>query len=61
MKKFKVTRIMQYTETVYIEADSENDAIDNSAYIEGIVNNDEAWYDSIAEEITDSEYEEAGV
>lgn len=51
MPKFKVTKVHQYTETVYVEADSISEARDLAGEIEGEVNNDDSYYDCRVEEI----------
>lgn len=59
MKYYKVIKIMQYTEVFYVEAESEDEAVSNSEYLEGIQNHDDTWMDSSAKEITEYEYLEA--
>lgn len=56
MPYFKIDKVMQYTETVYIEADSLGEAEDKSGQEEGQVNNDDIWYDSNGYEISEEEY-----
>ncbi len=60
VKKYKVVRIMQYTEVAYIEANNIEEALDASSEVECVTNHDDTWMDSHAKEITDEEYESAG-
>jgi DNA-dependent RNA polymerase auxiliary subunit epsilon len=48
--KFEVTKVYQYTETVYVEADSAQEARDLASEIEGQINNDDTYYDCIVME-----------
>jgi hypothetical protein len=59
MPFFKLTKTMQYTETVYIEANDSIQAQDNSGAEEGDMNHDDIWVDSRAKEITEDEFQEA--
>ena len=61
MPYYKVDKVFKYTETVYIEAENPEQAKDNAGAVEGEHNNDDTWYDAIALEITEREYNsEAG-
>ena len=51
MTRYKVTKVFQYTETVYVEADSISEARDVAGETEGEVNNDDSYYDCIVEGI----------
>lgn len=51
MPEFKVTKVYQYTETLYVEADSISEARYLAGEIEGEVNNDDSYYDCRVEEI----------
>lgn len=51
MAKYEVTKVFQYTETVYVEAESISEARDIAGEVEGVVNNDDSYYDCIVEEI----------
>lgn len=50
-QKYKVTKVFQYTETVYVEAESYSEAREIADETEGEVNNDDNYYDCIVEEI----------
>jgi len=56
MPLWKITRTMEYTETGYIEADSNSEAETESLDHEFSVNHDDTWTDSSAEEITEEQY-----
>ena len=58
MPYYLVTKTMQYTEEVYIEASTMKEACDLSGLEEGSRNWDDSWYDSTATEITEEEYKE---
>lgn len=49
--EYKVTKVYHYTETVYVEADSAQEARDLASEIEGEFNNDDTYYDCIVKEI----------
>lgn len=51
MAKYKVTKVFQYTETVYVDAESSSEARDIAGEVEGEVNNDDSYYDCIVEEV----------
>ena len=58
MAFFKVKKTMQYTETVYVEAESEEEACAISGQVDGVVNADDSWYDSVAIEVSEGEFNE---
>jgi hypothetical protein len=51
--KYEVTKVYQYTETVYVEAEAESaqEARDLASEIEGEFNNDDTYHDCIAKEV----------
>ena len=57
MPFFKINKVMQYTETVYLEADSLEQEKDNSGCEEGEINHDDSWIDATGSKITQEEYE----
>jgi hypothetical protein len=57
MPFYEVKKTMQYTETVYVEADSAKEANDKSGEMDGDYNNDDTWHDSSATEIEADEFE----
>jgi hypothetical protein len=59
MPFYKVEKVMQYTETVYVEADSEREAKDAAGAVDGYHNGDDIWYDcEDAEEVDQEEFED---
>ena len=56
--KYLITNTIQYTETVLIEADNEDEARDKSYNIEGERYHDDELYDSEIEELTDEQWED---
>lgn len=59
MPYYKVTKTYQYTETIYVEADSKREAEEMSGSETGYQNHDDTWFDSDAVEIdSDSFLEE---
>ena len=57
MPKYKVQKLIQYTEVYYVEVDDIDDAVDSCDSIEPIIIDDDSWLDTIVDEITDEEYE----
>lgn len=57
MPFYKVIKTMQYEEEVFVKASSKKEAEELSG-IECGQESDPVWYDSEAEEITETEYEE---
>lgn len=51
MTKYKVTKVYQYTETVYVEADSVSEAEEVACEVEGEYNNDDTYYDYYITEV----------
>ena len=49
--KYEVTKVYHYTETVYVEADSAQEARDLASEMEGEFNKDDTYYDCTAKEI----------
>lgn len=57
MNKYRILKIMQYTEEVIVEAESSREAIEMSGMEEGERNYDDAWYDSEIIEIIEEDEE----
>lgn len=53
MPVYKITRVMRYTETVEVEADTIADAIQISHEMEGDYNNDDYLHDVMVKQIRD--------
>lgn len=58
MPFYKVTKTFKYTETVYMESETKQQAEDDSGENEGSINYDDQLYDSCAKEITEDEFKE---
>ena len=56
--KYLITNTIQYTETILVEADNEDEARDKSYDIEGEKNHDDEVHDFEIEELTDEQWED---
>jgi hypothetical protein len=56
MSFYRIEKKMIYTEVVYVEADSLDEAKDRSGEIEGDVMHDDIWHDSDGCEVSEEEY-----
>ncbi len=58
MTYYKVTQVIQYTESYWVQADDELDALFEACSSVGVSNQDNEWIGDTVEEISKEEYEE---